>query len=143
MSASFVFAQAAAAQAGAHARSSGSATSRPRVLKPLRPAERPQQAAVAGSAAIALLLASPALALELSYAPSSVKAALEQRDEAMAYQCTGGMFDCDGDRRDFAKKQWADFVAAQGVPERKRAAMTAEAGAEQGPAEQPAAADDE
>ncbi len=45
--------------------------------------------------AAVLLLAPPVLAMDLSYAPSSVKAALEQRDEAMAYQCTGGMFDCE------------------------------------------------
>lgn len=35
------------------------------------------------------------------------------------------MFDCDGDRRDYAKKQWADFVARDGVPQRKAAAVTA------------------
>lgn len=34
---------------------------------------------------------------------------------------------CDGDRRDYAKKQWADFVARGGVPERKAAAVAAEA----------------
>ncbi len=45
----------------------------------------------------------------------------------------------DGDRREFAKQQWADFVAANGVPERKRGAVTAAAPAEQGPKEQPAA----
>ncbi|KAL4425100.1 hypothetical protein ABPG77_010414 [Micractinium sp. CCAP 211/92] len=104
----------------------------------LRPAAT-HQAAVAGVVSAMLLLAPPVLAMDLSYAPSSVKAALEQRDEAMAYQCTGGMFDCDGDRREFAKQQWADFVAANGVPERKRGAVTAAAQAEQGPKEQPAA----
>lgn len=40
----------------------------------------------------------------LSFAPPSVKQALEARDEAASYQCVQ-MFDCDGDRRDYAKKQ--------------------------------------
>jgi hypothetical protein len=36
------------------------------------------------------------------------------------------MFDCDGDRREYAKKQWADFVERGGVPERKAAQAQAE-----------------
>lgn len=55
----------------------------------------------------ALLLAPPALAMDLTYAPSSVKAALEQRDEAMAYQCTGGMFDCECAFRGSGWVRWA------------------------------------
>lgn len=31
----------------------------------------------------------------------------------------------DGDRRNYAKQQWADFVARGGVPERKAAAVAA------------------
>ena len=49
----------------------------------------------------------------------------------------------DGDRREFAKQQWADFVAANGLPERKRGAVTAAPPAEQGPNEQPAADNDQ
>ena len=30
---------------------------------------------------------------------------MDRRDEAMAFKCQHGMFDCDGDRREFAKKQ--------------------------------------
>ena len=33
------------------------------------------------------------------------------RDEAADFKCKGGMMDCDGDRREFAKKQTANFLA--------------------------------
>ncbi|KAK3280833.1 hypothetical protein CYMTET_11350 [Cymbomonas tetramitiformis] len=36
---------------------------------------------------------------------------LRRRDEAAAQKCTGGMFDCDGDRREYAKKQQENFRA--------------------------------
>ncbi|KAI7844532.1 hypothetical protein COHA_001890 [Chlorella ohadii] len=65
----------------------------------------------------------PALAaMDLSFAPSSVKESLEARDEAAAVKCKQ-MFDCDGDRREYAKQQWSNFVARGGVPERKAAAV--------------------
>lgn len=35
-------------------------------------------------------------------------------------QCPGGMFDCEGDRREYARQQWQDFKEAGGVPKRKR-----------------------
>lgn len=38
-------------------------------------------------------------------------AGLRRRDEAAAQKCTGGMFDCDGDRREYAKKQQENFRA--------------------------------
>ena len=36
---------------------------------------------------------------------------LKRRDEAMQFKCKGGMMDCDGDRRAYAKKQTEDFIA--------------------------------
>ncbi|PSC69539.1 Mu-like prophage gp37 [Micractinium conductrix] len=66
--------------------------------------------------------------MTLTFAPASVKAGMEARDEAMEFQCQQ-MFDCDGDRRDYAKKQWADFVARDGVPARKAAARSPAASA--------------
>lgn len=30
------------------------------------------------------------------------------------------MFDCEGDRREYARQQWQDFKEAGGVPKRKR-----------------------
>lgn len=91
------------------------------------------------ASAALLFTASPAISMEISRAPPTVKAALQARDDAMAYKCSGGMFDCtypthvpfclpashisplfvhppfflvgDGDRRDFAKKQYQNFVA--------------------------------
>jgi hypothetical protein len=30
------------------------------------------------------------------------------------------MFDCDGDRREYAKQQWEDFLSSGGVPKRLR-----------------------
>ena len=35
---------------------------------------------------------------------------LKRRDEAMQFKCKGGMMDCDGDRREYAKKQTEAFV---------------------------------
>jgi hypothetical protein len=35
---------------------------------------------------------------------------LQARDEAANFKCKGGMMDCDGDRRAFAKKQYQDFL---------------------------------
>uniref|UniRef100_A0A383VGB7 Uncharacterized protein n=1 Tax=Tetradesmus obliquus TaxID=3088 RepID=A0A383VGB7_TETOB len=58
----------------------------------------------------------------ISIAPinSSAKSYMDMRDDAMEYQCTGGMFDCDGDRRDFAHKQWMDWLESGGTPKRIR-----------------------
>jgi hypothetical protein len=35
---------------------------------------------------------------------------MKRRDEAMQFKCKGGMMDCDGDRRDYARKQTESFV---------------------------------
>ena len=35
----------------------------------------------------------------------AVKEYMDQRDEAMSFKCKGGMMDCDGDRREFARAQ--------------------------------------
>lgn len=32
----------------------------------------------------------------------------------MEFKCKAGMMDCDGDRRAFAKKQWAEFLERDG-----------------------------
>eukprot|EP00882_Tetradesmus_deserticola_P031646 GHRQ01035800.1.p5 GENE.GHRQ01035800.1~~GHRQ01035800.1.p5 ORF type:complete len:125 (+),score=58.56 GHRQ01035800.1:1162-1536(+) len=58
----------------------------------------------------------------ISIAPinSSAKSYMDMRDDAMEYQCKGGMFDCDGDRRDFAHKQWMDWLESGGTPKRIR-----------------------
>ena len=42
---------------------------------------------------------------------------LQRRDDAMQFKCKGGMMDCDGDRRDYARKQTEKFVArVSGAP---------------------------
>jgi hypothetical protein len=42
---------------------------------------------------------------------------MRRRDEAMQFKCKGGMMDCDGDRREYARKQADNFVAkATGAP---------------------------
>lgn len=71
------------------------------------------------AASSSLLLATlPAAALDLSFAAPDVKASLEARDKAMDFQCKGGMFDCTGDRRDFAKDQYKNFVARMEAKEK-------------------------
>lgn len=50
----------------------------------------------------------------------TVAEGLKARDEAMAFKCTGGMFDCDGDRREYAKKQYKDWLESGGLPKRMR-----------------------
>ena len=51
--------------------------------------------------------------LDITYADKSVKQKLQDRDDAMEFKCKGGMFDCDGDRRDYAHKQYQEFVEKQ------------------------------
>jgi hypothetical protein len=41
--------------------------------------------------------------------PAAVEG-LKRRDEAMQFKCKGGMMDCDGDRREYARKQTDSFV---------------------------------
>ncbi|KAI8463803.1 MAG: hypothetical protein J3K34DRAFT_462252 [Monoraphidium minutum] len=61
-----------------------------------------------------------ASAITITKADPSVQAYMASRDEAMRNRCPGGMFDCDGDRRDYAKKQWQEFLDGGGVPKRVR-----------------------
>ena len=42
--------------------------------------------------------------------PAAVEG-LQRRDEAMAFKCRGGMMDCDGDRREYARKQTETLAA--------------------------------
>ncbi|KAF8055595.1 hypothetical protein HT031_006714 [Scenedesmus sp. PABB004] len=64
----------------------------------------------------------PAPPIAISIAPlnAAAKRSLDRRDEAMDFACKGGMFDCDGDRSEFAHKQYADWLASGGVPKRIR-----------------------
>jgi len=41
--------------------------------------------------------------------PPAPPPAQDDRDEAMANKCPGGMMDCDGDRREYAKEQYKNF----------------------------------
>eukprot|EP00878_Enallax_costatus_P003501 GHUV01003715.1.p1 GENE.GHUV01003715.1~~GHUV01003715.1.p1 ORF type:complete len:152 (+),score=48.72 GHUV01003715.1:129-584(+) len=51
---------------------------------------------------------------------NAAKSYMDMRDDAMDFQCKGGMFDCDGDRREFAHKQYMDWLESGGVPKRLR-----------------------
>ncbi|CAL6391237.1 unnamed protein product [Bathycoccus prasinos] len=56
-------------------------------------------------AATTVAVGQPALALDFVLVDPSVKEYMDQRDEAMSFKCKGGMMDCDGDRREFARAQ--------------------------------------
>ena len=56
-------------------------------------------------------------------------ASLKARDEAMDFKCKGGMFDCDSDRRAYAKQQWQSFLARDGKKKEGAAAGEAPAAA--------------
>ena len=58
------------------------------------------------------------LAIDLVIADPSVKQYMDMRDDAMRMKCEGGMMDCDGDRREYAKKQAENFVARNSGEER-------------------------
>jgi hypothetical protein len=47
----------------------------------------------------------------------------------MDFKCKGGMFDCDSDRRAYAKKQWQSFLARDGKKKEGAAAGEAPAAA--------------
>ena len=49
-------------------------------------------------------------AIDFEIMDPSVKEYLDSRDDAMRMKCEGGMMDCDGDRRTYAKAQSANFV---------------------------------
>ena len=63
----------------------------------------------------------PARAVDLVFASPAAVEGLKRRDESMQFKCRGGMMDCDGDRRAYAKKQTENFV--------KRVTAAAEDGA--------------
>ena len=48
--------------------------------------------------------------MDFVFASPAAVEGLKRRDEAMQFQCKGGMMDCDGDRREYAKKQTENFV---------------------------------
>lgn len=52
---------------------------------------------------------------------------MARRDEAADFKCKGGMMDCDGDRRQFAKNQWKQFLARDGKKASKAAPAEAAA----------------
>ncbi|KAG7668605.1 hypothetical protein Ndes2526B_g03774 [Nannochloris sp. 'desiccata'] len=87
-----------------------------------------QSAGVAFLASTALVLTplDASAALTITRAAPEVKTSLAARDKAMEFQCKGGMFDCDSDRRDFAKNQYKEFVKRNGgiVPEDGKASTT-------------------
>jgi hypothetical protein len=43
-------------------------------------------------------------------ADPSVKRYMDMRDDAMRMKCEGGMMDCDGDRREYAKAATENFI---------------------------------
>ncbi len=53
----------------------------------------------------------PVHAVDFVFASPSAVEGLQRRDEAMSFKCKGGMMDCDGDRRDYARNQWKNFTA--------------------------------
>lgn len=57
-----------------------------------------------------ILITPVANAVDLSFASPEVRQKLIERDESMDFKCKGGMFDCDGDRREYAKNQYKNFV---------------------------------
>jgi hypothetical protein len=56
-------------------------------------------------AATTLAVGQPAVALDFVVVDPAVKEYMDRRDDAMSFKCKGGMMDCDGDRREFARNQ--------------------------------------
>ncbi|GMH40140.1 hypothetical protein BSKO_08044 [Bryopsis sp. KO-2023] len=82
---------------------------------PLPPnAIRTRRGLLAGIAVPALVMLqmdpAEAIGIEVTKVPAAAAEGIKRRDEAMEWRCKGGMFDCDGDRRDYAKKQYKDFL---------------------------------
>jgi hypothetical protein len=68
--------------------------------------DRLRSSAAAAAAGVLLLCGAPsARAVDFVFASPEAVAGLARRDEAMQFKCKGGMMDCDGDRREYAKKQ--------------------------------------
>ena len=71
-----------------------------------------QKKTVATTSALAIacaIAALPANALDIKVAPKGFSEFADQQLEAVSVKCQGGMMDCDGDRRDYAKKQMENF----------------------------------
>ena len=60
----------------------------------------------------------PAHAIDLIIVDPSVKAYMDDRDNAMRMKCEGGMMDCDGDRREYARAQTENFIRRNSGEER-------------------------
>ena len=52
-----------------------------------------------------------AWSMEIQMAPKGFDAFADQQLEAASVKCKGGMMDCDGDRREYAKKQMENFAS--------------------------------
>ena len=79
--------------------------------KTLSPKTRPSFPHTQHTAALPAAAAGP----EIARVQPSVSASLAARDAAADFKCKGGMMDCDGDRREFAKNQWRSFLARGGA----------------------------
>jgi hypothetical protein len=83
-------------------------------------ARPPWRGRVAASLAALTLTLGPqtASAIDLVIADPSVKQYMDSRDDAMRMKCEGGMMDCDGDRREYARAQSENFILrnSQDVP---------------------------
>ena len=75
-------------------------------------ARPPWRGRVAASLAALTLTLGPqtASAIDLVIADPSVKQYMDSRDDAMRMKCEGGMMDCDGDRREYARAQSENFI---------------------------------
>jgi len=76
-------------------------------------------ASLAGAALFNAAAPSAALAIDLVFADPSVKEYMDMRDDAMRMKCEGGMMDCDGDRREYARAQSENFVRRNSGDERE------------------------
>ena len=60
--------------------------------------------------AVFAAVAPVARAIDLVIVDPSVKEYMDSRDDAMRMKCEGGMMDCDGDRREYARAQSENFI---------------------------------
>ena len=58
------------------------------------------------ASALALAMGAPdARAIDMQIVDSTTTEYMRRRDEAASFKCSGGMFDCDSDRREYARAQ--------------------------------------
>ena len=81
---------------------------------------RAERVVAAGAVAATLFtaVAPTAHAIDLIIVDPSVKAYMDDRDNAMRMKCEGGMMDCDGDRREYARAQTENFIRRNSGEER-------------------------